>query len=120
RRVLTLMKDGDRAVLVIVPVAGGAPRPVLEPRAPSPRPGSIWAWSADGRFINYIGQDPADKKAGIWRVPAAGGPARLSVWFDKPSGILIRPWFKVRGSRIYFVLGDQQSDVWITEVVGSR
>ncbi|HEV2085546.1 MAG TPA: protein kinase [Gemmatimonadales bacterium] len=119
-RVLTLLKEGDRAVLVVVPVAGGAPRPVLSPRAPSPWPGSMWAWSDDGRFIYYVGQDPADKKTGIWRVPAAGGPARLTVWFDKQSGILIRPWFKVQGKRIYFHRGDQQSDIWVTEVLGSR
>jgi Tol biopolymer transport system component len=120
RRVLTLLKEGDRAFLVIVPVVGGVPRPVLSPRAPSPRPGSIWAWSADGRFIYYVGQDPVDKKAGIWRVPAVGGPARLTVWFDKPPGVLIRPWFKVQGSRIYFAQGDPQSDIWVTEVAGSR
>ena len=94
--------------------------PVLSPAAPSPGHGSLWAWSADGRFIYYIGQDPADKKTGIWRVPAAGGPPRLTVWFDKPSGILIRPWFKVLGNRIFFNLGDQQSDIWVTEVLGSR
>jgi TolB protein len=120
RRVLTLMRGGDREVLVIVPVAGGAPRPALSPGAPPPKPGTIWTWSADGRFIYYVGQDPADKRAGILRVPAAGGPARLTVWFDKPSGVLIRPWFKVQGSRIYFAQGDPQSDVWVTEVLGSR
>jgi hypothetical protein len=50
----------------------------------------------------------------------SGGTPRLTLWFDEPSPNLIRPWLKVNGNRIYLTRGDQQSDVWMTEVSGSR
>jgi hypothetical protein len=78
------------------------------------------AWSADGRVVYFVGRDPSDQSVGIWSVPAAGGTPRLTVGFDDPS----RPWhpfgFQVHGSRFYFTVGDRQSDVWTTEVMGSR
>jgi hypothetical protein len=78
------------------------------------------AWSADGRVVYFVGRDPRERSVGVWRVPAEGGSARLVVRFDDPS----RPWhlygFRVHGSRFYFTVGDEQSDIWMTEVVGSR
>jgi eukaryotic-like serine/threonine-protein kinase len=120
RHLLTLMKDGDRTVLVIVPAAGGAPRPVISSGESSPERGAFWDWSADGRFVYFTGRDRKGKKGGIWRVPASGGSASLILWFDDPSRLLLRPWFKVHGNRFYFTLGDQQSDVWMTELLGPR
>jgi Tol biopolymer transport system component len=120
RRVLTVVKDGDRSTLMIVPRAGGAPSQVVLPQGASPTPGLIWAWSPDGRFLYYVGQNPADQKTGVWRVPVSGGTPRLTLWFDEPSPNLIRPWLKVNGNRFYLTRGDQQSDVWMTEVLRSR
>jgi Tol biopolymer transport system component len=118
RGVLTLMNKGDRPALVIVPLAGGSLRTVIQPGGPSPVTGSVWAWSRDARFIYYIARDSAEKKTGIWRVPTRGGPARLALWFDDPSRLL-RPWLKVHGNRFYFTLGDLQSHIWMTEMRGS-
>jgi hypothetical protein len=42
------------------------------------------------------------------------------VRFDEPSRYLLRPWIRVRGNRIFFTRGDFQSDVWMTEISGSR
>ncbi len=120
RRVLTVVGEGDASALMIVPRAGGEPTRVVLPQGTSPTPGLIWAWSPDGRFLYYVGQDPADKKSGVWRVPVTGGTPRLTLWFDEPSPNLIRPWLKMNGNRIYLTRGDQQSDVWMTEVTGSR
>jgi TolB protein len=112
--VLTMSKEGR---MVIVPLTVGAPSRIVQSRRVSAYPGGlIWAWSPDGRFVYYIGKDSVDQKTGIWRVPAAGGVPRLTVWFDEASSYMLRPWFKVRGNRIYFTRGDQQSDVWMTEV----
>src|SRR6202022_1687554 len=69
RGVLTLMAKGNSAPLVIVPLSGGAPKPVIPPGRPSPAPTSTWAWSPDGRSIYYIARDSAAKKTGIWQVP---------------------------------------------------
>ncbi len=60
------------------------------------------------------------KKLGIWRVPAAGGPPRLTVSFDDPSRYVMRPWLEVNGNRMCFTRADPQSDVWMTEVSGAR
>ncbi|MFL5403829.1 MAG: hypothetical protein ACJ8BF_13540, partial [Gemmatimonadales bacterium] len=113
RGALTISKEGD---LVIVPLAGGAPsRIVVSPRV-VPIPGFIWDWSADSRFVYYIGENPADKTIGIWRAPAAGGTARLLLRFDDPSRYRVRPWLRVHRNRLYFTQGDQRSDIWMSEV----
>jgi Tol biopolymer transport system component/tRNA A-37 threonylcarbamoyl transferase component Bud32 len=116
-KVLTLTKDGDLATL---PVSGGTPKPVLRSPRARPVPGFIWAWSSDGRMIYYIGKSQAGDETGIWQVPATGGTPRLAVRFDEPSRYLVRPWIRVQGNRIYFTRGDFQSDVWMTEISGSR
>ena len=121
RRVLTMVKEeGERSALVIVPVTGGAPTRIELRGGASPGSGLIWAWSADGRSVFYVGQDPKDKRSGIWRVPATGGTPRLTLWFDEAATTLTRPWFTVNQNRIYFTRAEQQSDVWMTEVSGER
>jgi Tol biopolymer transport system component len=115
RRVLTLLRQGDRDALVVVPLTGGAPRPIVSHGA-VPTPDMIWRWSPDGRFVYYLAKDPVDKRRGIWRLPVTGGTPLLVV----PSGDLLRPWFEVHRNRIYFTRGDQQSDVWMTEILQSR
>jgi hypothetical protein len=85
-----------------------------------PVPVGIWDWSPDGKFVYYLNQPQATRRNGIWRVPVAGGEPRLALWFDDGSLSLVRPWFRVRGNRIYFNRTDQQSDVWMTEVSAPR
>jgi hypothetical protein len=79
-----------------------------------------YGWSADGQVVYFLGRDPRDGSLGVWRVSVAGGAPRLVARFDDPG----RPWhrdgFRVHGERFYFTVGDEQSDIWITEVVGSR
>jgi len=111
---------GERGGLVIVPAAGGRPRMLVPlPSATTP-PVQAFTWSEDGRFVYYLARDPEANRTGIWRVPRAGGAPRIVFRFDDPS----RPWhrsgFKVRGGRFYVTLGDQQSDIWMMDVVGSR
>jgi len=115
---------GAPQALEIVPAAGREGRVVLSVRNPATdvAPVGWWwcAWSADGRVVYVVGRDPSDQRVGIWSVLAAGGVPRLMVRFDDP----FRSWhpygFRVHGSRFYLTVGDRQSDVWTTEVVGSR
>ena len=108
--------------LEIVQVADGARRVLLAVRDPTADVAPIFpylcAWSNDGRVVYFIGRDPKDGVLGVWGVPAAGGPARVSVRFDDPA----RPWHRngltVLGDRFYFTLGDRQSDLWMTEIPG--
>jgi hypothetical protein len=121
RGVLTVMRaDGDRVALLIASPAGGAPRTVVPPHDRVESAGYSWGFSPDGRFVYYLGRDRDKQKSGIWGVPSGGGARRLMVGFDDPASGLNRAALRVHGNRFYFTLGDPESDVWMTEVTGSR
>ena len=55
------------------------------------------------------------------RESLVGGVPRPVMRFDDPN----HRWspvtgLRVRGDRFYFNLGDQQSDIWMAEIAGSR
>jgi Tol biopolymer transport system component len=99
--------------VVIVPVEGGSAR-----RLPSPFSTAWWAfpqWSADGKTVFHITED-SNRVTAVIAVPVSGGTPRVVVRFDDPT----RPWhrfgFRVRGGRIFFTLGDQESDIWVADL----
>jgi hypothetical protein len=99
--------------LVILPTDGGAAR-----RLPSPFSTAGWAfpqWSADGRTVYHVSED-SGRAAAVVGVPVDGGAAHVAVRFDDPT----RPWhrygFRVRAGRMFFTLGDRESDVWVAEI----
>ncbi|MEA2712306.1 MAG: eukaryotic-like serine/threonine-protein kinase [Gemmatimonadales bacterium] len=122
--VLTAVGDASGVTaLEIVPAGGGTGRVLLAVRNPTTDLAPLnddYAWSADGQLVYFLGRDPRDGSMGVWRVPAGGGTPRIVVRFDDPS----RPWhrdaFRAQSGRFYFTIGDQQSDIWVTEVLGSR
>ena len=121
RRVVTRMRAGEgRQALAVVPVGSGAPTIVVPPQVPSAAPGYSATFSSDGRFVYYVARSFENQKAGIWRVPVNGGASTLVVSFDNQSSGVNRAWLKVHGNRFYFTLGDPQSDIWMTEVSGTR
>jgi hypothetical protein len=102
-----------------VPDSGWALRWAVPPRALGAAPLTVSEWSEDGRFVFYIGGDLADRAPGsgvCWRL--AVRPTRCPV--RRPIPAVAPNGFRVRGGRFYFTLGDQQSDIWMTEVDGSR
>ena len=121
RQVVTLMRaDSGRFAVVVAPREGGAPRTVVPPQATSDASGIAWGFSADGRFVYYLAQDPESHRIGIWGVASAGGNRRPIVQFDNSSGSLNRAVLRVHGHQFYFSMGDSQSDIWLTEVSASR
>jgi len=54
------------------------------------------------------------ERCGCW-----GGP-KLLVRFDDPTRPSSRPEFATDGKRLYFSLGQRQSDVWTVELVAAR
>ena len=72
-------------------------------------------WSEDGKSAFYLAGDSTGVRS-VNAVPATGGTPRVVVRFDDPS----RPWHRyglgVHGGRMYFTLGDLQSDIWVTQV----
>jgi eukaryotic-like serine/threonine-protein kinase len=114
----SLVEAGGEASFAIVAATGGVPRVIVPAGMLAVGSSLAFTWSEDGRFVYYLAKEPA--RTGIWRVPAAGGVARLVVRFDDPT----RPWhrlgFRVRGGKFYLTLGDQQSDIWMAELEGLR
>jgi len=99
--------------LVIAPVDGGSAR-----RLVSPFSTAGWAfpqWSADGRTVFHLAED-SGRVTAVIAVPVSGARPRVVVRFDDP----MRPWhrfgFRVRAGKIYFTLGDLQSDIWVAAV----
>ena len=99
--------------LVIVPGDGGTGR-----RLPSPYPTAGWAfpqWSADGRTVFHISED-SGRVFGVIAVPVDGRRPWVAIRFDDPA----RPWhrfgFRVAAGRVFFTLGDRQSDIWVADL----
>ncbi len=72
-------------------------------------------WSPDDKTIYFKASDD-ERTASIWSVPAAGGTPRLLVRFDDPSRPSLRREFATDGSRFFFTIAQDESDVWIADV----
>jgi Tol biopolymer transport system component len=106
RRELLIRRPSDERGRLVLPV----------PDTSSQLLGSNGAWSEDGRLVYFL---LAKGESGdIWSVPATGGRPRLILHLAKPPSRTFG--FRVRGGKFYLLLGDQQSDIWMTEVEGSR
>jgi len=99
--------------LVIAPVAGGPAH-----RLPSPYSTAWWAfpqWSADGKTVFHITED-SGRVVAVIAVPVDGQTPRVVLRFDNPT----RPWhrfgFRVAAGKMFFTLGDRQSDIWVAQV----
>jgi len=98
--------------LIVISAEGGPARRLL------PASATNWVrfpqWSADGRFISYLFRDASSLSARV--IPSSGGTPRIVVRFDDPT----RPWhqygFRVHDGRVYFTVGDMQSDIWVADV----
>jgi eukaryotic-like serine/threonine-protein kinase len=118
--VTLLRADPGRFAIVIAPREGGTSRTLVPPEATFDPNGIAWGFSADGRLVYYLAQDPESHRIGIWGVASAGGNSRPVVQFDNSFGSLNRAVLRVHGQQFYFSRGDSQSDIWLTEVSASR
>jgi len=110
----------NRRALWVATIDGDMLRPIV-PAADSsgyPAP-EVLQWSADGKAIFYKAFD-TEGRSSIWSVAASGGQPRLLVRFDDPSRPSSRPEFATDGKRLYFSIGQRQSDVWTVEMVAAR
>jgi Tol biopolymer transport system component len=76
-------------------------------------------WAPDGEAIFYKAFD-AEGRCSIWSIAAKGGAPKLLLRFDDPARPSSRPEFAIDGKRLYFSLGQRQSDVWTVELVQAR
>jgi Tol biopolymer transport system component/DNA-binding SARP family transcriptional activator len=104
--------------LWLIAPQGGAPRPLTHIQGSARQLSlDVIQWSPDGRTVYYKAFD-REGHASFWSVPAAGGAPRLLVRFDDPARQSNRPEFAVDGTRFFFTIGEQASDIWTVELAG--
>ena len=100
--------DGKRTVIMIVPLAGGAPVKTL------PLPSTaVWnsgpRWTPDGGAVTYV--DRRGNTTNLWLQPLTGEPPKQLTNF-KEGGVLGREW-SGDGKRVAIVRGASTSDAVI-------
>jgi Tol biopolymer transport system component/tRNA A-37 threonylcarbamoyl transferase component Bud32 len=103
--------------LRVVPSGGGDPQVLVNSHDPAIIPVPTFPeWSADGGTIYYKGNN-AEGVSSFWSVPAVGGKPKLLVRFDDPRRKSVRPEFASDGSRLFFTLTDNKSDLWVMDLI---
>ena len=100
------------AGLFIYSGAGDSLRTLLRGNVPT----SGGEWSADSRMLYFLSPDSSGNIVAISAAPPAGGPIRTLVRFDDPTRPYHRFGLRVHGDRVYFTLGERESDVWVADV----
>ena len=72
-------------------------------------------WSRDSRTIYFKAYD-AKRQSSIWSVPAKGGPAVPLIRFDDPAHRSLRREFATDGTRFYFTISGEESDLWVMDL----
>ena len=110
----------NRRGLWLANIEGDLLRPIVAASDSSGYPvPEVLQWSTDGRTIFYKAFD-SEGRSSIWSITASGGQPRLLMRFDDPSRPSSRPEFATDGKRLYFSIGQRQSDVWTVELVAAR
>jgi len=102
----------------VVGADSGAPRLLVDTlERGSPR--SVWpSFSRDGRELLFSGLD-GDGEPGIWSVPfPAGSPVSLVFRYDDPTRRPHSPFWALSQDRLYVLLQESQSDIWVVEASG--
>jgi serine/threonine-protein kinase len=109
---------GVRRVFVM-PVDSGAPRSPVDSGGAPPPDVTFPKFSNDGREILFLGWDEAAGTAGIWAVPwPGGGKPQLVLRFDDPVRAPYRPYWALSRDRLFVLLQESESDVWVVETEG--
>jgi hypothetical protein len=57
-----------------------------------------------------------NKNGTFWSIPVTGGTPRQLVRFDVPGRDSFRSDFDIRGDRIYFIMANHQSDLFMAQL----
>ena len=105
--------------LFVMSVDSGAPRSPVDSGGAPPPDMNFPKFSSDGREVLFIGWDEAAGMAGIWAVPwPAGGRPELVLRFDDPVRAPYRPYWTLSRDRLFVLLQESDSDVWVVESKG--
>jgi serine/threonine-protein kinase len=105
--------------LFVMPADSGAPRSPVDSGGTPPPDVTFPKFSSDGREILFLGWDEAAGTAGIWAVPwPSGGRPELVLRFDDPVRAPYRPYWTLSRDRLFVLLQESESDVWVVETGG--
>jgi serine/threonine protein kinase len=103
--------------LRVISPEGGDPKVLVSSEDPTILPVPVFpAWSLDGQTVYYKAHD-SEGNSSFWSIPAMGGTPQLLVRFDNPSRKSIRPEFDTDGFRFFFTLTENQSDIWVMDLI---
>jgi eukaryotic-like serine/threonine-protein kinase len=104
--------------LFVMPVDSGEPRSPIDSGGVPPPDVTFPKFSLDGREIMFLGADRTGMP-GIWAVPwPAGGKPELVLRFDDPVRQPYRPYWALGRDRLFVLLQESESDVWVVETEG--
>jgi Tol biopolymer transport system component len=103
--------------LQVISLEGGDPKVLVNSQDPDAMPVPRFPeWSSDGQTVYYKAFN-ADGKSSFWSVPAEGGKPKLLVRFDDPLRKSLRIEYTTDGSNFFFTLTDNQSDIWVMDLI---
>jgi Tol biopolymer transport system component/tRNA A-37 threonylcarbamoyl transferase component Bud32 len=104
----------------VIPPEGGDSRVLVSSRDPDVIPfPRFQEWSADSQTVYYKAYY-ADGRSSFWSVPVAGGKPKLLVRFDDAHRKSLRIEFATDGSRLFFTLTDNKSDIWVMDLLRDK
>jgi eukaryotic-like serine/threonine-protein kinase len=104
--------------LFVMPTDSGAPRSLVDSGGAPPLDVSFPTFSIDGREVLFLGWG-ANGMSGIWAVPwPKGGKPELVLRFDDPARQPYRPSWTLGRDRLFVVLQESESDIWVVETTG--
>ena len=114
---IVFASDPINGRLFAVPVDSGSPRALVDSGSTGPPTVQFPMVTANGREVLFAGFDTIG--AGIWAVPfPAGGKPELVLRYDDPSRLAFGPYWTLGRDRLFVVLQEAQSDIWVLETEG--
>ena len=108
-----VVHDADRSMIALMPEKGGAARVIYEGDPARGRPQPIWV-----RVEPRTGMIYFRDWLSIWGLDPSNPVPRLIARFDDPVRKSTRIEMDVDGERVYFSLGDPQSDLFAAALSG--
>ena len=100
--------------IAVIGADSGVSRTVYDPATTHGPRAEVVYWSNDGRSL-YFNSHDADGNAEFWSIPVTGGSPTLLTRFRDPMLASYRPEWSIGGGRMYFIVSDRQSDIWVMQ-----
>ncbi len=106
--------------IVVISPEDGDTRVVFGNKDPEKFPYPLYLdWSPDGQTIYYKAFD-SKRRSTFWSISVSGGTPKLLVQFDNPYRKFSRTEFTTDGKRFFFTLTENDSDIWLAELLTDK